>query len=225
MHVLSLHRSLFREVAAWASFLLPKDASGGAMTGSPMSAMDDGRLIERFLATEDADAFAILVDRYQSRVYRLVLSILGAGCAAESEEVTQDVFVKVFRQLARFRGESSFSTWLYRIAYREAVDARRRTPFRASHVDDSVLAEHPQIGPDPLDEAQDKERRLLVQLCLEALPDVYRSALYLHYWMGHSVEEMTELLAVPAGTVKSYLHRGRRLLLREMEKRGSHALL
>lgn len=182
--------------------------------------MEDAQVIERFLATRDGDAFEILVDRYKDRLFRLALSVLGNGHEAEAEEVTQDVFVKAFQQLSGFRAESRFSTWLYRIAYREAVDHKRRGRLRWPHVDESELEKRSPAGEDPHAAAEAQERRRQVQSCLEVLPDLYRSALHLHYWLGHSVEEIAELLGVPTGTVKSYLHRGRRLLFRELQKRG-----
>jgi RNA polymerase sigma-70 factor, ECF subfamily len=221
MHALSLHRMLFSEIVRW-TVRQPSESRGFAAARLLEPEMQDSKTVQRFLTTRDEGVFEVLVDRHKDRVFRLVLSVLGAGFAAEAEEVTQDVFVKVFQQLAGFREESLFSTWLYRIAFRQAVDRKRRARFRYPHVSESELTERPQAGPDPLAQAQVNERQRAVQLCLEAIPDLYRSALHLYYWMGHSVEEMAAMLGAPAGTVKSYLHRGRRMLFHELQRKGLH---
>lgn len=218
MSSLSLHRMLLSSVAGWtALWASARDSVSSPAVGSDT---DDAEVVKRFQETRDGQLFEILVGRYKDRIFRLALSVLGASAEAEAQEVTQEVFVKVFRQISGFRGESRFSTWLYRIAYREAVDRKRQARSRLPHVGLAELLERPAQGLDPQAEAESRERRRTVQLCLEGLPDVYRSALYLYYWMDHPVEEIAELLGVPAGTVKSYLHRGRRMLFRELQKRG-----
>jgi len=214
-----LHWTLFSPVPGWTA-LWAAARRGTERREAPGPAADDSQAVEGFLETRDGRWFEVLVERYKDRVFRLVLSVLGFGKEAEAEEVTQDVFLKVFRQLSAFRAESRFSTWLYRIAYRQAVDRKRQAGFSKPHLDLSALADEPLLQPDPLAQAENRERSRAVQACLEKLPDLYRSALFLHYWMGHSVEEIGELLGAPEGTVKSYLHRGRRLLLGELQKRG-----
>ncbi len=180
---------------------------------------NEERLVERATAGDDA-AFAELVRRYRERVFRLAVSVLGRAFVAEAEEVTQEVFLRAYRALPSFRGEARFGTWLYRIAFTQAVNLKARVRFRAPHVSDAALAGLPspdRAVPDRLDDA--RRARVLAD-CIADLPDVYQAALRLHYWMGESVADSAELLGIPENTVKSYLHRARRLLHVMLEQRG-----
>ena len=173
--------------------------------------MEDEKLIARFLETGDRAMFAALVERYQDRVFRLVLSILGPGSAADAEEVCQEVFLRVFRKAGQFTGRAAFGTWLYRIAYNLAIDWRRRARFRLPHV---PVEEVPGLAAssDPLGDVLTQERKEQVARALAGLPDLYRSVLHMHYWLDRPVGEIAELLGVPEGTVKSYLFRARNAL-------------
>jgi RNA polymerase sigma-70 factor (ECF subfamily) len=183
--------------------------------------MEDSQIIEEFLRTSDEDLFELLVERYKDRVFRLALSILGPYCAAEAEEVTQEVFVIVYKQLETFRRESRFGTWIYRIAYNRAIDAKRGARRRHPHVPVEALQGFPdRSNPSPLTIAEKAEQRQVVRNCMEQLPDLYRSVLHLHYWMDCSIEEIGEFLGIPPGTVKSYLHRGRQRLYARMQKKS-----
>jgi len=186
--------------------------------------MEDERLAARFLEKGDQVAFSLLVERYQNRVFRLVCSVLGPFRAAEAEDVTQEVFIKVFNKLKMFRGESGFRSWLYRLAYNTALDWRRKL-VRA---DDKSWAQYLEIelvesdealrGEDPLEKYLQQEQKLNLMRALETLPELYRTLIYLHYWLETPVEEVAEQLILPEGTVKSYLSRARGMLRRKLEK-------
>lgn len=167
----------------------------------------DAELVQRF-AGGDEDAFGEIVRRHRERVRAVVLSVFGPAHAADADDVAQDVFVHVARVLPQFRGEASLATWLYRVAFNLAVDRKRRARFRMPHV------EHPEgaADDDPLAGAIDAQQRAAVQRCVDSLPDVYRAVVQMHYWLGRSVEEISENLCLPPGTVKSHLHRARKLL-------------
>jgi RNA polymerase sigma-70 factor (ECF subfamily) len=155
----------------------------------------------RFFETGEALDFRQLVEEYQHRVFRLVASVLGPYSDAEAEDVTQEVFLQVHSKAASFRSELNFSTWLYAIARNRAIDRRRKARFRLPHLPlETLQAAVPNDNPD---------RRLLIAQCLEALPEIYRTLLYLHYWQGASMEEISEYTGLVPGTVKSYLARGR----------------
>jgi len=173
--------------------------------------MDDEKIIARFLETGDGAMFAALVERYQDRVFRLVVSVLGPGSAADAEEACQEVFLRVYRKARQFTGEAAFGTWLYRIAYNLAIDWRRRARFRLPHVS---IDEVPGLAgaSDPLGDVLTKEKKEQVARALEGLPDLYRSVVYMHYWLDRPVGEIAELLNIPEGTVKSYLFRARSVL-------------
>lgn len=157
------------------------------------------------------ERFAEVVATNKDRVFRVALSVLGPGAAADAEDVTQEVFVRAHRALSGFRGESRLSTWLYRMAFNLAVDHRRRLGRAASQVDEEVLEGLPagRRGDDPHRSAEAGERARRIAALMAELSEEQRSALHLHYWMGHTVVEIAELLGVAPGTVKSHLHRGR----------------
>jgi RNA polymerase sigma-70 factor, ECF subfamily len=161
-----------------------------------------------------------LVRRYRARVFRVAVSVLGQDYVPEAEDVTQDVFIRVHAALASFRGEASFGSWIYRIAFNQAVNAKARARYRIPHLTDAALATVEAPGLSPHDRLALDRRNQTVRACVEELPDVYQAALRLYYWMGTGVGEIGELLGVPEGTVKSYLHRARRLLGAMLRQRG-----
>lgn len=184
--------------------------------------MEDSQLVREFLRTQDPRLFETLVERYKSRVYRLALSILGPGFSSEAEDVAQEVFLLVYRHLPTFRMEHRFSTWLYRITYNRTIDEKRKARMRLPHLSEEALHSQParRNEADPFYAAFRDERNWAVVSCIQELPDTYRSVLYLHYWMGCSIEEIGEFLTLNIGTVKSYLFRARERLHDRLKKRG-----
>lgn len=168
----------------------------------------------------DAGAFEALVERYRHRVFRLAVSILGPAFDAEAEDVSQDVFLRVHHALATFRGEAKFGSWIYRITFNLAVNLKSRVRFKAPHVSDEALAGLPSANRGPGEQLEQARRDRALELCIADLPEVYQAALRLHYWMGESVADVATLLEVPENTVKSYLHRARRLLHVMLNERG-----
>lgn len=173
--------------------------------------MDDEKIVARFLETGDRAMFGILIERYQDRVFRLAASVLGPDFGPDAEEVCQEVFIRAFRKIRQFAGEAGFGTWLFRIAYNLAIDWRRRARFRLPHVSVEGIPGLAAFS-NPLDDVLAKEQKALVGLALESLPDLYRSILYMHYWLEQPVDEIGRLLNIPEGTVKSYLFRARNML-------------
>jgi len=187
--------------------------------------MDDALLVREFRRTGDEAHFKTLVERHRGPVFRLVLSILGSGHHGAAEELTQDVFLKVYRKVHQFRGDAKFGSWLYRIAYNQAVDYRSSVRFKAPHYGEEVLegtaSQRPEDNPHAL--ASQAGTASAVQECLAELPHLYRSVLHLHYWMGMTVPEISETLSAPDGTVKSYMYRARaKLHILLAEKGISH---
>ena len=180
----------------------------------------DDFLVARLRQGDDEEAFAELVRRYREPVFRLAVSILGQGYAGEAEEVAQEVFVRVHRALSSFRGESQLGSWIYRITFNQALNLKARVRYRAPHVSDESLVALPSPEKDAHDDLEAQRRDRALTECIGELPEVYQSALRLHYWMGVSVSEIATLLGVPENTVKSYLHRARRLLHAMLQERG-----
>lgn len=184
--------------------------------------MDDAFLVREFQRTADPHHFNALVERHRGPVFRLVLSVLGPGREGEGEELVQDIFVKVFQRLGQFRGEAQFGSWLHRVAYNAALDHRSRLSFKAVHQSPEVLEMTPSQTREsnPFQVSVDTAQKSAIRDAMNRLPSLYRSALHLHYWMGMTVAEVAEALAVPEGTVKSYLHRARAKLHTILSKQG-----
>jgi RNA polymerase sigma-70 factor, ECF subfamily len=168
---------------------------------------EDHILIERFLAGEEA-AFECLVERYYQRIDRLAQHVVGHPMTAE--DITQEVFLRAYRALPRFRGEASLYSWLYRIAINLCLNYLRRQAHRVSMVEEPEEAALPALDPSSLLESQERQR--LVHKAMDALPSRYRVALILRDLEGLSYQEIAAILGIPLGTVKSRLNFGKRLL-------------
>jgi RNA polymerase sigma-70 factor (ECF subfamily) len=186
----------------------------------PYADRADEWLVARCCESADEGAFAELVRRYRGPVFRLAVSVLGQAFAPEAEDVAQDVMLRVHQALHSFRGESRFGSWVYRIAFNRALNVKERVRYRAPHVSEQALAATASQDRGPHDQLDDERRRQAVLACVAELPEVYQSALRLHYWLGASVSEIAEMLDAPENTVKSYLHRARRLLHAQLAERG-----
>ncbi|HXX93944.1 MAG TPA: sigma-70 family RNA polymerase sigma factor [Planctomycetota bacterium] len=175
--------------------------------------MHDDQLVRRS-KSGDREAFNELVARYQTSVYRVVRGVLADP--AECEDVAQEVFLKAYASLTKFRGESGFFTWLYRIAVNEALRHRRRRAF--SNADQLPEVEAPPL-PDRADEDAPTLRTL--EKLLGKLAHDFRSIVVLRDIEGLSYQEIAETLEVPIGTVESRLFRARqelRSLWRKMKE-------
>lgn len=183
------------------------------------SRADDASLVRELQRTGDDERFHILVQRHKRRVFRLALAVLGPGREAEAEDLTQEAFLLAFRKLGSFRGDSAFSTWLLHVTRNLAIDRRRRADLRRPHASEDVLATLPAVGaganPEEAAAANERRERLLRQI--ERLPDLQRTVVRLHYWLGSPVSEMAELLELNPETVKSHLFRARRRLASALE--------
>ena len=179
----------------------------------------DAQLVAR-AQSGDQQAFAELVRRHSARVFRLAVSILGREFVPEAEDVAQEVFLKAHHAIQSFRGEAEFGSWIYRITFNQAVNRKARVRFRSRHVDETALARAvaPEPAPDRRMEIAQRDEALAESI--RNLPEVYRSALRLYYWLGAGVGEVAALLGVPENTAKSYLHRARKLLHAMLKEKG-----
>ena len=191
--------------AAWEwGRVLAADASASAPAGP-----GDGDR-EWVLRAQGGDtaAFRVLVDRYRHQALEVALRIVRSPEAAE--EAAQDAFVLAWKALGGFRHEARFSTWLYRIVTRCALDAVRRTRNRdrqETGLDLETLAAVPDPAPAP-----EGERRLRLERILGELDPVPRAVVTLFYLRDLSVDEIAGALDLPQGTVKTHLHRSRAAL-------------
>lgn len=180
------------------------------MPDEAMETRNDDVLISLF-QSGDQGVFRVLVERYQERIRNLLFSIFHE--TETIDDLAQEVFIKAYEGLGRFRFESSFYTWLYRIAVNRARDELRKRKVRrffSFHgLDDSTekeVTERTTVQPVSVDEQE------LVAKGLEALPEKYRMPVILKDLDGLSYEEISEVLECEVGTVKSRLSRGRTML-------------
>ena len=198
----------------------------GAIVGNLASAIgfstEEGSLIADLKAGSE-EAFGILIAQYHQPLYSLIARSLDDP--ADAADITQEVFIKVFRSIRNFHGDSSLRTWLYRIALHEASNQRRwwsrhkrreitlDTPPSESEEDAPTLAMILADGHGtPLDHAEQGELRASVEQALRELPEAFRTVVVLREIEGFAYEEIAEVLGVNLGTVKSRLTRGRHLL-------------
>jgi len=178
----------------------------------------DSHLVSEYLRTGKPALFESLVRRHWERIVRVVLSVVGPEHAAEAEDLAQLVVIRAHGTLSGFRGEARFTTWLYRIAYNQAIDHARRVARRRR----LLRSAPPPADPEPVEwpDAQTlaNERYHRVQRALTEVPQPYQAALRLYYWFDLPVQEVADSLGVAAGTAKSYLHRGRQRLHRLLDE-------
>jgi RNA polymerase sigma-70 factor, ECF subfamily len=178
---------------------------------------DEAELVTELQTGSDA-AFDWLVTYYHSSVYNLVYGMLSDP--ADAADVTQEVFLRVFRGIHGFRRGSSLKTWLYRISVRQALNHRRwcwRHHRRQVSIDDGdgngcTLDLRDVAEPTPFEQFASQEIETKVRQALASVPAVFRSAVILRDLEGLSYEEVAEVLEVSVGTVKSRILRGRRML-------------
>ena len=183
---------------------------------------DDQRLIADCLKGRTA-AFGELVRRYQDRLYNTVYRLVGS--AEDAQDVVQEAFLHAYQSLDRFKGDSRFFTWLYRIAVNSAISLKRKQRVVVS----IRLGREGQGGPaEPLDNSEfsqpgrpleraEEERR--IQLALSRMSPEHRAVLILKDMEEQKYEDMAEILQVPIGTIRSRLHRAR-LELRTLLERS-----
>lgn len=180
---------------------------------------EEGAFVAELQAGSE-EAFTYLLGVYQHPVYDLISHILDNP--ADAPDVLQEVFVKIFRKIGQFHGESSLKTWIYRIAVHEACNHRRSwlRRFRREPVSldeggpESLHAPSP--VPSPYHTLEQAERRQVVRRALASLAQSYRTVVVLREIEGLPYGEIAELLGVAEGTVKSRLVRGRELLRRKL---------
>ncbi len=192
---------------------------------SVLAGTSDDKLVARF-REGDLHAFSALVRRYQDRVFGLCLRWLGD--AASAEETAQDVFVALFRSLGRFRGESSLSTWIFRITVNHCKNRRvwrtrraydRHVPLEGERWDDGPERQVASDGPAADAGAEQGSAEALIREGLEALSEEHRQMIVLRDIQDLDYGEIAEVLDLPRGTVKSRLHRARAELARLLRNR------
>lgn len=177
---------------------------------------NDDQIIEA-IKNGDTNAFSQLVDRYKDLVYTLAIRMLKHK--EEAEEVAQDTFIKVYKSLNKFKGDSKFSTWIYRVAYNTCLDAIKKNK---KHINDVEIDEFTYNKLDTIDNALDniikKERSQLIKNCINQLPEDSSALLTLFYFEELSLDEISKIINVETNTVKVKLFRARKKLAVVLEQ-------
>ncbi len=178
--------------------------------------MNDGDLVKQVLSG-NTNAFRFLVSKHQ----RLVAHIVGriVQRTEDVEDISQEVFIKVFRKMKHFRGDSRLSTWIAKIAYNTAISHIRKQSKNERSYD-----ENPGLVANERDEAlnqkgieKEEAKKYLLEM-IEELPVHYRTVLTLFHLEEFSYKEIEEITKMPEGTIKSYLSRARKFLKEKLEK-------
>jgi RNA polymerase sigma-70 factor (ECF subfamily) len=179
------------------------------MTG----ALNDHGLVAACRAGQ-TEAFGVLVGRYQDRLFPTLVRMLGSR--EDAQDLVQDAFVKAFQKLDQFQGDSSFYTWIYRIAVNLALSDRRSRRHRLMnglqlHDREGAGVDRADPSPesDPVAVLDRREREGMVEEALRKLCPEHRAVIILKDFDGHRYDEIAAILNIPVGTVRSRLHRAR----------------
>ena len=168
-------------------------------------------------------SFEELVRRYQrpisAYVYRMV------GNYESALDLTQEIFIKVYGSLRKYRPEFKFSTWIYKIAHNAAVDHLRRSSTREQSLITGTETDHFELPIEsgrlsPEQESERKERRVEIEAVVRALPASYRELIILRHSQDLTYEEIVEVTGLPLGTVKNRLFRAREMMRQQFVNRG-----
>jgi RNA polymerase sigma-70 factor (ECF subfamily) len=191
---------------------------------------DDAELVRRALARDDT-AFRIIMERHNRRLYRIARGILRND--TEAEDAVQEAYVSAFTHLDGFRGDSSLATWLARITMNEALGRLRRKrlavdldTFEAQRTEAQII-QFPQTvaSDDPERTMAQREILQLVEQATDNLPEIFRIVFITRVIEGMSVEETADLLGLQPETVKTRLHRARRLVREQLNKQIGPVLM
>jgi len=175
-----------------------------------MTTIDDQKLIEAIL-NGDTKAYTQLVNRYKDLVFTLAIRMLKHR--EEAEEVAQDTFIKVFKSLDKFKGDSKFSTWIYKVTYNTCLD---RIKKNKKHFNDVAIDEFTFNKIETIDNALDnlikEEKNVLIKNCINKLPEDSSALLTLFYFEELSLDEISKIINIEANTVKVKLFRARKKL-------------
>ncbi|MDR6240208.1 RNA polymerase sigma factor [Aureibacter tunicatorum] len=185
-----------------------------------MEKLEDAYIVEK-VKSGDRQLFAYLVNRHKQMVYRLCFRILGSN--EEAEECAQDVFVKAYRSLGKFKGDSQFSTWLYRIAYNTSLtrlDKIKRKSFEA--LETNQMAES--VEPEGYMNLCHEEQKQYLNKALSLLAPEEKVLMELYYFKEMSLKEISEITGKPENNIKVKIHRSRAKLKASMLQSLKHEI-
>jgi RNA polymerase sigma-70 factor (ECF subfamily) len=172
----------------------------------------------------DLEAFDLLMQHHETKVYNIAYRMLSH--ADDASDATQDIFIRAYHALPRFRGECAFSTWLYRIAVNTCLDTVRRRSRQQTVLESALVDEEeesdfvdniPDAQPDPEKVLMQKEFQRIVHEAIQSLSETQRAVIVLYDLQGFSYEEVAQILHTSVGTIKSRLNRARLALKAKLE--------
>lgn len=188
-----------------------------------IQSLTDAELITKSISGCGEDSFEELVSRYQRPIVSYVYRMLNDYDA--SLDVTQEVFIKVYKSLERYSSEYKFSTWLYRIAHNAAIDHIRRNSKKLQSLETEtqngtyeLQLESPR--PTPEQDREQNEWRIEIEVVIKCLPSVYKELIVLRHSKDMSYGEIAEITDLPLGTVKNRLFRAREMMREMFVERG-----
>lgn len=176
-----------------------------------MTIINDQTYIDKILKG-DANAYAFLVEKYKTMVFTLALKMVKSR--EEAEEISQDTFIKAYKNLSKFKGDSKFSTWLYKIAYRNCLDSfkKNKEKYQTDTIDEITIHKI-KATEGILEGIERKERAAVINKCMLQLPEDERSILWMFYFEELSLKEIIDITDLSEANVKVKLHRARKRLL------------
>ncbi|WP_435416238.1 RNA polymerase sigma factor [Polaribacter aestuariivivens] len=173
---------------------------------------NNDQLIINKVLKGNTNAFSELINTYKDLVFSLAVKI--TKNREEAEEISQDTFVKAYKNLSKFKGDSKFSTWLYRITYHTCLDALKKNKKHTNSFElNEITLNQIQTTDNALQTLERKERAKIMDRCLLQLPEEERSILWLFYYKELSLREIIEVTSLSEANIKVKLHRGRKKLL------------
>jgi len=158
----------------------------------------------------DKASFGELATRYKNLIYSVVLRMVSDK--EEANDLAQEVFIKIYRNLEKYQPEYKFSTWTIRIATNHVIDYRRKKKADAVNIDDVAGGLYADGGASPEDAYIAEEQSRMLRDLVASLPDIYRVPIILYHEQGLSYQEISEITEEPLSKVKNRIFRGRRLL-------------
>lgn len=183
-----------------------------------MKVLPDEEII-RLVISGHTEAYSILIDRYKNLIFDLCYKY--TYDYSKTQDLSQDIFVKVYQKLHTFKNSASFSTWLYRIGVNTCIDWTRKNKREAvtESIDEEGYSDClPSRAPAPEDEVIDDERRRFVRDAVQKLPEKYRTAVILYNYKDLSCSEISDILGIPVKTVETRLYRAKKILREELLK-------
>ncbi len=206
------------EARTWNIFRRPSVIECEMPGARPIPTTSPELFLARRAAASDPRAWDEIIERYGERIFNLAFRF--TGNQAEAEDLTQDIFLKLYRNLDRYRGDVPLMAWALRLSRNLCIDHYRHTRARRrlETVSDEVL-EHMPSGEDLERRSHKNERRRLVRQVLAEMSESLASIVMLRDLQGLSYREIATFFEVPVGTIKSRLNRARRELVRRVEER------